>query len=74
MISDKKVVEAAKVVAEYCKEQQSCQNCIFRLYGCEEWHCAIGAFAIQDVLSNIEAKKKKSRVFMKGGEHERDFV
>ena len=26
MISNKKVVEAAKVVAEYCKEQQSCQS------------------------------------------------
>lgn len=59
MISNKKVVEAAKVVAEYCKEQSGCQNCIFRLYGCEEWHCAIGAFTIRDVLSNIETKKKK---------------
>lgn len=58
MISNKKVVEAAIVVANYCKEQQSCQNCIFRLCGCENWHCAIGAFEIQDVLSNIEAKKK----------------
>ena len=58
MISDKKTVEAATVVAEYCKEQKSCQNCIFRLYGCEQWHCAIGAFTIQDVLSNIETKKK----------------
>lgn len=58
MISDKKVVEAAKVVAEYCKEQQSCQNCIFRLYGCGNWHCAIGAFEIRTVMDNIEAKKK----------------
>lgn len=58
MISNKKVVEAATVVANYCKEQQSCQNCIFRLHGCENWHCAIGAFEIQDVLSNIESKKK----------------
>lgn len=58
MISQKKVVEAAKIVAEYCQEQVGCQNCIFRLFGCENWHCAIGAFEIQDVLSNIEAKKK----------------
>lgn len=58
MISDKKVVEAAKVVAEYCKEQSSCQNCIFRLYGCDSWKCHIQAFDLQDVLSNIEAKKK----------------
>ena len=46
MISNKKVVECAKVIAEYCKEQGSCQNCIFRLFGCENWHCAIKAWAV----------------------------
>ena len=56
-ISNKKAVEAAKVVAEYCKERKSCQNCIFRLYGCENWHCAIGAFDLQDVLRNIARKE-----------------
>lgn len=56
-ISNKKALEAAKVVADYCKEQVSCQNCIFRLFGAENWHCAIGAFDLRDVLSNIEAKK-----------------
>ena len=58
MISSKKVLESAKIIVDFCKEQESCQNCIFRLYGCENWHCAIGAFEIQTVLSNIEAKKK----------------
>ena len=58
MISNQKAVEAAKTLAEYCKQQSGCQNCIFRLFGCENWHCAIGAFDIQDVLGNIEAKKK----------------
>lgn len=58
-MTNKKVIAAAQIVVEYCKEQQGCQNCIFRLYGCENWHCAIGAFDIQDVLSNIEAKKMK---------------
>ena len=57
-ISNKKALEAAKVVADYCKEQASCQNCIFRLYGAENWHCAIGAFDLRDALSNIEVKKK----------------
>lgn len=56
--SNKKVIEAAKTVAAYCNEQRGCQNCIFRLFGAENWHCAIGAFEIQTVLSNIEAKKK----------------
>jgi hypothetical protein len=58
MISNKRAIEAAKTTAEYCGEQNGCQNCIFRLYGCENWHCAIGAFDIRDVLSNAEAKKK----------------
>ena len=57
--SSNKALEAANVIADYCKEQKSCQNCIFRLYGCENWHCSIGAFEIADVLKNIEAKKKK---------------
>ena len=34
-------------------------KCIFSLFGCENWHCAIGAFEIRTVLDNIEAKKKK---------------
>ena len=56
-ISNKKAVEAAKVIADYCKEQKSCQKCIFRIYGCENWHCAIGALDLMDVLRNIDAKK-----------------
>jgi hypothetical protein len=58
MISNKKVLEAVKVVTDFCKEQKSCQNCIFRLYGSDHWKCNIEAFDLQDVLSNIEAKKK----------------
>lgn len=60
MVSNKKAIEAAQVVAEYCEQQAGCQNCIFRLYGCERWNCSIGAFDIQDVLSNIKAKKKNN--------------
>lgn len=58
MISNKKALEAAQVVADFCKEQRGCQNCIFREHGAERWKCHIAAFDIQDVLSNIEAKKK----------------
>ena len=57
-ISANKAFEAAKVIRDYCNEQKSCQNCIFRLYGCSNWNCAIGAFALQDIVSNMEAKKK----------------
>lgn len=57
-ISNKKAVDAARIISEYCKEQRGCQNCIFRLFGAEHWNCHIEAFDLQDVLSNIEAKKK----------------
>lgn len=57
-ISSKKALEAAQTIADFCKEQRSCQNCIFRLYGADHWKCHIEAFDLQGVLSNIEAKKK----------------
>ena len=37
MISNKKVVEAAKTIVDYCKQQDGCQNCIFRSFGCDHW-------------------------------------
>lgn len=58
MISNKKAVEAAKTIVDYCKQQDGRQNCIFRSFGCDHWNCTIGAFEIRDVLSNIEAKKR----------------
>jgi len=57
-ISSKKALESAKVIAAYCREQVGCQNCIFRQHGADHWKCHIEAFDLQDVLSNIEAKKK----------------
>ena len=57
-ISSKKALEAAKVIVEFCNEQKGCQNCIFRLHGADHWKCHMYAFDLQDVLSNIEAKKK----------------
>ena len=58
MISSKRALESAQVIADFCKEQRGCQNCIFREYGADSWKCHIDAFDLQDVLSNIEAKKK----------------
>ena len=58
MISSKKAVEAAQTISDYCKQQRGCQNCIFRLFGADSWKCHIDAFDLQDVLSNISAKKK----------------
>ena len=54
-ISSKKALEAAKVIVDFCNEQKGCQNCIFRLYDANHWKYA---FDLQEVLGNIEAKKK----------------
>lgn len=58
MISNKKALEAAKVIVDFCNEQRGCQNCIFHIFGCDHWKCQMYAFELQDVLRNIEAKKK----------------
>ena len=58
MISSKRALESAQVIANFCKEQRGCQNCIFREYGADSWKCHIDAFDLQDVLSNIEVKEK----------------
>ena len=57
MISDKKALESAKILINFCNEHV-CQNCIFRKYGAEKWDCLIDTFELREVLSNIEAKKK----------------
>lgn len=57
-ISNKRALECAKTIVDYCEEQSGCQNCIFRLYGADHWNCNIEAFDLRDVLWNIEAKKK----------------
>lgn len=59
MISAKKAVEAAQTISDYCKQQTSCQNCIFRQFGADSWKCHIEAFDLRGVLTNIEVKKKK---------------
>ena len=58
MISNNKALEAAKVIVYFCKQQDSCQNCIFREFGSDSWNCHIDSFDIQYVIWNIEAKKK----------------
>ncbi len=64
-ISNKKVLEAVNVINDYCKEQKACQNCIFRKFGAEHWKCHMQAFDMQDVINNINAKKEKSRIYLK---------
>lgn len=58
MISSKEVLNCAETIAQFCKEQRGCQNCIFRQFGADHWDCHVDAFDIREVLDNIEAKKK----------------
>ena len=55
-----KVLNAAKEIVVFCRQQSGCQNCIFRKFGADSWNCHIYAFDIQEVLRNIEAKKKNN--------------
>ena len=58
MISSKVALNCAETIAQFCKEQRGCQNCIFRQFGADHWNCHIDAFDIREVLDNIEAKKR----------------
>lgn len=58
MVTDKMVICAIETVAEYCKQQTSCQNCILRVYGAERWKCTIDNSIVDNVLANKDAKKK----------------
>lgn len=58
MLSNKKILEHAKAIVDYCSEQRGCQNCIFRKFGADAWKCHIEAIDLRDVLDNIERKKR----------------
>ena len=58
MISNQKALAAAQTIVDFCHQQKSCQNCIFRQFGANSWKCHIEAFDLRDVLANIKAKKK----------------
>lgn len=60
MISDKKALACMETLAQFCKEQPSCQNCIFREHSTSRWECyaSVGTFEYREVADNIEAKKR----------------
>lgn len=62
MTGDKKALDAAKTLVQFCKEQRGCQNCIFHRHAGSHWECQLDLFELADVLSNIEAKKKTQRL------------
>lgn len=57
-ISNKKALEVAKILIDFCKEQRGCQNCIFRKHGADHWECNIEGIDFNEVMGNYEAKKK----------------
>ncbi len=46
------------MLVEFCKEQASCQNCIFHQFGADHWNCQIEAYDLRETLANINGKKK----------------
>ena len=67
-MTDKKAIECAVALAEFCEAQRGCQNCIFRRHACDHWDCNIakiknGKYFLTDELIDIrgcyEAKRKK---------------
>ena len=59
-MTDKKALEHAQVLVDFCKSQKGCQNCIFRFHGCDHWKCQmnIDLFDMREAEGNIEAKRK----------------
>lgn len=60
MINDKKAINCAETLVQFCKEQKSCQNCIFREFGAERWRCKIGEIGwldLDDIRKNHEIKR-----------------
>lgn len=42
MVSNKKALDCAETLVQFCKEQNGCQNCLFRKFGADRWDCHIG--------------------------------
>jgi hypothetical protein len=59
-MTDRKALEYAQALVDFCKSQRGCQNCIFRLHGSDHWKCQmnIDLFDMREAEGNIEAKRK----------------
>lgn len=57
MVTTKKLLEAIGTIAQFCKEQNVCQNCILRKYDSEHWDCQANV-DMNEIRGNLEAKKK----------------
>lgn len=58
MVNTKKAMDCAKTLVDFCKEQEGCQNCIFRSFGADHWNCQIEAYDLRDTIANIERKRR----------------
>lgn len=41
MVSNKRAEDCAKTLAQFCKDQGGCQNCIFRAFGADRWNAML---------------------------------
>lgn len=61
-MTDKKAIEYAKALSQFCGEQNGCQNCVFRKFGCDRWGCLLNDFIqrldVREIESNYNAKRK----------------
>lgn len=67
MVSGKKAIECAETIVQFCEEQNGCQNCIFRKYGCDSWKCHINAIDLKYAIDEIKGQhgaKKRNRGYL----------
>ena len=61
-MTDAKAIERAEALRDFCKAQQGCQNCVFRMFHGDHWNCHIDdgliSYDAREVHGNLEAKRK----------------
>lgn len=57
MVTTKKLLDAIETIAQFCREQNGCQNCILRKYASDHWDCQAD-MDMNEIRGNLEAKKK----------------
>lgn len=68
LISDRKALDCVKTLLEFHEQQKSCQNCLFRKFGCDHWDCYINAYDLKYNLNNIISNnlaKRKNHGYLK---------
>ncbi len=66
-MTDRKAIECAKALSQFCSEQSGCQKCVFRKYGSDSWRCLLNDFIqyldTDEIERNYNAKRKNYGYF-----------